>query len=128
MQQRSYRRQLIGIQLFPPVRLLGSKGKQFFVLGGLCLDARRVLFQLLCQIRQALHIGVYRVPVHLFEKRLYPGGMGRLIPGAPGLRLLYQRLIFEEGTALDGLVGQVLIQIGADAALSRVDLQPGKDG
>ena len=54
--------------------------------------------------------------------------MGRLVPGAPGLRLLYQRLIFEEGTALDGLVGQVLIQIGADAALSRVDLQPGKDG
>ena len=58
----------------------------------------------------------------------YLGRMGRLVPGAPGLRILYQRLIFEEGTALDGLVGQVLIQIGADAALSRVDLQPGKDG
>ena len=127
MQQRIYRRQLIGVQLFPPVRLPG-KGKQFFVLGGLCLDARRVLFQLLCQIRQALHIGVHLVPIHLFEKRLYLGRMGRLVPGAPGLRLLYQRLIFEEGTALDGLVGQVLIQIGADAALSRVDLQPGKDG
>ena len=54
--------------------------------------------------------------------------MGRLVPGAPGLRILYQRLIFEKGTALDGLVGQVLIQIGADAALSRVDLQPGEDG
>ena len=128
LQQRSYHRQLIGIQLFPPVRLLGSKGKQFFVLGGLCLDARRVLFQLLCQIRQALHIGVHLVPIHLFEKRLYLGRMGRLVPGAPGLRILYQRLIFEEGTALDGLVGQVLIQIGADATLSRVDLQPGKDG
>ena len=46
----------------------------------------------------------------------------------PGLRILYQHLIFEEGTALDGLMGQVLIQIGADATLSRVDLQPGKDG
>ena len=127
LQQRIYRRQLIGIQLFPPVRLPGE-GKQFFVLGGLCLDARRVLFQLLCQIRQALHVGVYRVPIHLFEKRLYPGGMGRLIPGAPGLRLLYQRLIFEEGTALDGLMGQVLIQIRTDAALGRVDLQPGENG
>ena len=127
LQQRIYRRQLIRVQLLPPVRLLGE-GKQFFVLGGLCLDARRVLFQLLCQIRQALHIGVHLVPIHLFEKRLYLGRMGRLVPGAPGLRLLCQRLIFEEGTALDGLVGQVLIQIGADAALSRVNLQPGEDG
>ena len=127
LQQRIYRRQLIRVQLLPPVRLLGE-GKQFFVLGGLCLDARRVLFQLLCQIRQALHVGVHLVPIHLFEKLLYLGRMGRLVPGVPGLRILCQRLIFEEGTALDGLVGQVLIQIGADAALSRVDLQPGKDG
>ena len=128
MQQHSYRRQLIGIQLFPPVRLLGSKGKQFFVLGGLCLDARRVLFQLLCQIRQALHVGVHLVPIHLFEKRLYLGRMGRLIPGTPGLHFFYQRFIFDKVAALDGLMGQVLIQIRTDAALGRVDLQPGENG
>ena len=126
-QQRIHCRQLIGVQLFLPVRL-PSEGKQFFVLGGLCLDARRVLFQLLCQIRQTLHVGVHFAPIHLLEKRFHPGGMGRLIPGAPGFHLLYQRLIFEEGTALDGLVGQVLIQIRADAALGRVDLQPGENG
>ena len=115
-QQRIHRRQLIGVQLLPPVRLPGE-GKQFLILGGLCLDARRVLFQLLCQIRQTLHVGVHLAPIRLFEKRFHLGGMGRLVPDAPGLCLLYQRLIFEEGTALDGLVGQVLIQIGADAAL-----------
>ena len=127
LQQRIHCRQLIGVQLPLPVRLPGE-GKQFLVLGGLCLDARRVLIQLLCQIRQALHIRVYRVPIHPLEKRFYLGRMGRLVPSAPGLRILCQRLIFEESTALDGLPGQILVQIGADAALGRVDLQPGEDG
>ena len=54
--------------------------------------------------------------------------MGRLVPGTPGLHLLYQRFIFEEVAALDGLMGQILIQIRADAALGRVDLQPGENG
>ena len=54
--------------------------------------------------------------------------MGRLVPGAPGLHFLYQRFIFEEVAALDGLMGQILIQIRADAALGRVDLQPGENG
>ena len=54
--------------------------------------------------------------------------MGRLIPGTPGLHLLYQRFIFEKVAALDGLMGQILIQIRANAALGRVDLQPGENG
>ena len=54
--------------------------------------------------------------------------MGRLVPGAPGLHFFYQRFIFEEVAALDDLMGQVLIQIRADAALGRVNLQPGEDG
>ena len=127
MQQRIYRRQLIGVQLLLPVRLPGE-GKQFLILGGLCLDARRVLFQLLRQIRQALYVGVHLAPIHLLEKRLHLDRMGRLVPGTPGLHLLYQRFIFEEVAALDGLMGQILIQIRADAALGRVDLQPGENG
>ena len=126
-QQRIHCRQLIGVQLLLPVRLPGE-GKQFLILGGFCLDARRVPFQLLRQIRQALHVGVHLAPIHLLEKRLHPGRMGRLVPGTPGLHSFYQRFIFEEVTAPDGLMGQVLIQIRADAALGRVDLQPGKDG
>ena len=74
-QQRIHHRQLIGIQLLFPVRLLGE-GKQILVLGGSCLDTRRVLFQLLRQIRQTLYIGVHLAPIHLLEKRLYLGGVG----------------------------------------------------
>ena len=126
-QQCIHRRQLIGVQLFLPVRLPG-KGKQLFVPGGLCLDARRVLFQLLRQIRQALHVGVHLAPIHLLEKRFHLGRMGWLVPGTPGLHLLYQRFIFEKVAALDGFMGQVFIQIRADTALGRVDLQPSEDG
>ena len=115
-QQRIHRRQLIGIQLLLPVRLPGEE-KQILVLGGICLDTRRVLFQLLCQIRQTLHVRVHLAPIHLLEKRLHLGRMGWLIPGTPGLHFFYQRFIFEKVAALDGLMGQVLIQIRADAAL-----------
>ena len=54
--------------------------------------------------------------------------MGRLVPGTPSLYFFYQRFILEEIAALDGLMGQVLIQIRANAALGGVDLQPGEDG
>ena len=54
--------------------------------------------------------------------------MGWLIPGTPGLHFFYQCFIFEKVAALDGLMGQVLIQIRTDAALGRVDLQPGENG
>ena len=54
--------------------------------------------------------------------------MGRLVPGTPGLHFFYQRFIFEEVAALDGFMGQVLIQIRADAALGRINLQPGENG
>ena len=66
-------------------------------------------------------------PIHLLEKRLELSRVGGRVPGAAGLRRLHQRLVLEKITALDGFVGQVFVQIGADAALGRVDLQAGEN-
>ena len=45
-----------------------------------------------------------------------------------GIEDIIEIVPFEKVAALDGLMGQVLIQIRTDAAFGRVDLQPGENG
>ena len=114
--------------MFLPIGLLG-KGEELVILGGLGSGDRRMLFQLKGQIRQALQIGVYLVPVDFFEKGFDALLVGLLIPGpACLLSVLHQIFILEERCPPHPPLFQILIQIRADAALGRVDLQPGQNG
>ena len=114
--------------MFLPIGLLGE-GEELVIPGGLGFDSRRVLFQLKGQIRQALQIGVYLVPVDFFEKGFDALLVGLLIPGpACLLSVLHQIFILEERCPPHPPLFHILIQIRADAALGRVDFQPGQNG